>query len=181
MMRTKLLTLVAFVTVLLCGCATSFGPRSLDISLAQLQQALERQLPIDRRVLELFDVRLDHPQLRLEGGRLGMTLDAAVKPMLASRSWDGRFSLSGVPRLDLAQRAVVLSEVRVDDLTVNGLPSIYGKQIGRLGSVLIEQLMPELPLYRFGPADFQYLGTRFQPTNINTGPNGLVITFEPVR
>lgn len=172
--------LVALVTILLSACAT-FGPRDVNISLAQLQEALGRQLPINQRVLEFFDVRLAHPRLRLEGGRLGMTLDAAIKPVMSARSWDGNFSLSGVPRIDPVRRAVVLSEVRIEELTVNGLPPAYSRQIGRLGSVLVEQFIPDLPLYRFGPSDFQHLGTQFQATNINTGPNGLVITFEPVR
>ncbi|WP_304791525.1 DUF1439 domain-containing protein [Lacisediminimonas sp.] len=142
---------------------------------------MAQRLPINQRYLELFDVLLDHPRLSVQGERLAMTLDAAIKPLKSQNAWDGSFSLSGVPRLDQARQSLVLSQVRVDKLTINGLPSVLTNQIGRLGGALAEQFIADLPLYIFGPAEYLVLGTRMQATNINTAPNGLVITFEPVR
>jgi hypothetical protein len=179
MTKLKLLSLVA--VILLCGCSTLIGPRSVELPLAQLQERLAQRLPINKRYLDLFDVRLDHPRLNVQGGRLAVTLDAAIQPLKSQNGWAGSFALSGLPRLDQTRQSLVLSQVRVDNLTINGLPSVLTNQLGRLGGALAEQFIADMPLYTFGPAEYSVLGTRMQATNINTAPNGLVITFEPVR
>ncbi|WP_151448464.1 DUF1439 domain-containing protein [Lacisediminimonas profundi] len=175
----KYLTLAAMLV--LAGCSTLLGPRTVELSLAQLQEALGRRLPLDSRYLELFDVRLDNPRLTLQEGRLGIALDAAVKPRMMQTGWSGRLALSGVPRIDLGKRAVMLGQVKVDNLTINGLSPAYSQQLVGLGNALAARLVTDLPLYTFGASDFQYAATSFQPTNINTAAKGLVITFEPVR
>ena len=56
---------VAMLTVamLTAGCAALFGPRDVQVSQAQLQQAVERRFPLERRYLELLDVTVAaHPR-----------------------------------------------------------------------------------------------------------------------
>jgi hypothetical protein len=181
MLKRLMLLPLLLALALLAACSTMPGLPLLELSLAQLQDALSRRLPLNSRYLEFFDVRLANPRLGLRDGRLAITLDAAIKPAMMPSGWNGSFGVSGVPRIDLAKRAVLLSQVKVDSLNVNGLPPAYSQQLGKLGSSLAERFVTDLPIYTFGANDFQFAGLRFQPANINTTANGLVITFEPAR
>lgn len=178
--RRRLLLAGLSLPALLAGCSTLLGPRTLELSLAQLQQGLRGRLPLTGRYLDFFDVKLDNPRLSLAGGRLGIGLDAAVRPTMMQYALAGNFAVSGVPRIDLDQRAILLGQVKVDNLAVNGLNTVFNQQLGRLGNLLAERFVTDVPLYRFQTTDFQLGGARFQPTNINTVANGLVITFQPM-
>lgn len=169
--------------LMLAGCATLFGPRSIDLPLSRLQASLERRFPWNQRYLELFDIQLRTPRLALQPGtgRIVMTFDAAIAPAWLKRSWQGNFALSGVLALDSAQHAVVLADPRVESLNINGVEPAHARQINKIAGLLAEQVFNNIPLYTFDPADLRYGGRSFLPTKINTYSNGLVVTFEPVR
>ena len=175
------LALALCMALLLGACSTLLGPRTLHLSVADLQTALANRLPLDNRYLGLFDVRLTNPQLSLQDGRLRIALDAGVRPLLAQNSWNGSFAVSGVPRIDAGKRSLMLGQIRVDNLNVNGLAPAYSSQLGRLGSALAELFITDLPIYTFKATDFSYAGMQFMPSALNTASNGLVITFEPTR
>ncbi|WP_229425383.1 hypothetical protein [Massilia sp. Se16.2.3] len=70
---------VAAGATLLASCASILGPRDVDIPLSSLQAGLERRFPLDHRLLQLFDLRLARPQLRLlPGDRVSLTVEATV-------------------------------------------------------------------------------------------------------
>lgn len=137
-------------------------------------------MPLENRYLGLFDVRLENPRLSLAGGRLGLNLDAGVKPIFGN-TFRGGLALSGVPRLDLDKNAVLLGQVQLDRLAVDGMPANMGDQLTRLGNALAQRFASDVPIYSFNPSQFELAGMRFQPTNINTSAQGLVISFAPVR
>lgn len=169
--------------LMLTSCANLLGPRTVELSLAQLQEGLSRKFPFNNRFLELFDVRVTNPRLSLDPytNRLITTLDASLAPPFMQRSWNGSFTLSGVPQIDPVRQAVVLTDPRVENFTPDFAGGSYGRQISRIGTLLAEQLMPDIPLYTFDAQKFSYGGMRFLPTKINTSANGLVVTFEPAR
>lgn len=164
----------------LAACA-SMLPNAWEIPLSQLQSTLARRLPLENRYLGLFDVRLENPRLTIAGSRLGLALDTSIKPAMLPNAWRGNFALSGVPRLDMDKRAVLLSQVQVDRLAVDGLPTAYAGQLTSLGNALAQRFASAVPIYTFSTPEFQVAGTRLLPTNIKTGNNGLVVSFEPVR
>ncbi|MGE5622710.1 MAG: DUF1439 domain-containing protein, partial [Bacillota bacterium] len=88
---------------------------------------------------------------------------------------------SGQLRVDPARNALVLADPRVENFAVNGLDSPFASKIMRVGALVAEQLLKDMPLYTFQPNDFRYGGTSFLPTKITTRANGLVVTFEPAR
>jgi hypothetical protein len=183
-MRSKLAALLMVLsTVFLSSCAGWFGPRNVDISVAQLQDALSRKFPFNSRILELFNINLTNPRLSLQPdtNRIVTTMDASVAPPFTNKSWNGSFTLSGRLALDPARRAVVLADPRMENFALNGIDSPYATQISRVGAILAEQLLKDLPLYTFGPEDFRYAGTNFIPSQIATKPGGLVVTFVPAR
>lgn len=183
-MKSKLAALlIVLSTVLLSSCAGWLGPRDVDISIAQLQDALNRKFPFNSRILELFNIQLTNPKLTLqpETNRIVTMMDASVAPPFTGKSWNGSFTLSGRLALDPARRAVVLAEPRMENFALSGIDGKYATQINRIGAVLAEQLLKDVPLYTFGPEDFRYSGTNFVPSQITTKSTGLVVTFVPAR
>lgn len=167
----------------LTACAGLLGPREMTVPLSTLQASLEKRFPFNNRYLDLFDIQLSSPRLRLQpdGNRVLTSFDAAIAPAWLKRSWQGSFALSGVLAIDPAKNAVVLTEPRVETLNIQGLEARYASQLTKIGGLLVEQVFYDMPLYTFQPEDFRYGGTVFLPTKINTQGNGLVVTFEPVK
>jgi hypothetical protein len=168
---------------LLSSCAGWLGPRSVELSLPQLQEAMSRKFPFNNRFLELFDIKVANPHLALQPGtnRLVTTMDASISPPFMQTSWKGTFTLSSLLKVDPARRAILLDDPKMENMTIDGLTGPYARQIARAGSLLAEQLLKDMPLYTFGPQDFSYGGMQFLPTKINTTSSGLVVTFEPAR
>jgi len=179
-MRKKLMILLS-AALTLASCASLIGKREVELPLAQLQQAMARKFPFNNRYLELFDVSLTNPRLSLQPGsnRVVTTLDASVAPPFMKTPWQGSFTLSGMLRLDPARRAVLLAEPRMEKMAIDGMSSAYNNQIGKIGTLIVEQLMQDMPIYTFDENDFRYAGMRFLPSKINTKANALVVTFEP--
>ena len=93
----------------------------------------------------------------------------------------GNLAISGQLRFDPSRSALVLAEPRVETFDVQGLDPLYANQIRRVGSLLAEQMLKDVPLYTFRPDQLRYAGTAFTPARITTRPGGLVVTFEPAR
>ncbi|MBI1891693.1 MAG: DUF1439 domain-containing protein [Burkholderiales bacterium] len=168
---------------LLSACAGLLGPREVEIPLSALQASLERRFPLNNRFLEIFDIRVTSPRLALQPdtGRVTTTLDAAIAPPFLRNAWRGKLVFSGVLSIDPARRAVVLFDPRVENVDFDGVDPAYSRQVTRIGSLLAEQIIRDIPLYTFQPENFRYAGVNFLPTKINTKPNALVVTFEPAK
>lgn len=174
-------TLVA--AVVLSSCIGLFGPRTVEIPLQRLQASLDKKFPLMQRPLALIEIRLSNPTLTLQPdiNRMSVTMDASVAPVFTNRVWRGTFTLSGLLQLDSARRAVMLAQPRIDQIALDGIDPVVSSQVARGAGILAEQLLRDTPLYTFGPEDFRYGGTNFQPTKITTTSSGLVVTFDPTK
>jgi predicted small secreted protein len=167
----------------LASCATMLGPRDVEIPLAKLQESIAGRFPFNNRFLELLDIRVTNPRVALQpdSNRILTSMDASIAPPFMNRSWSGNLAVSGQLRFDPARNALVLGEPRVETFNVNGLDPLYANQITRVGSLLAEELLKDIPLYTFRPDELRYGGTTYNPTRITTRSNSLVVTFEPAR
>lgn len=174
---------VILAALFLASCATLLGPREVEIPLARLQESIAGRFPFNNRFLELLDIRVTNPRVTLQpdSNRILTSMDAAVAPPFMKKSWNGNLAVSGQLRFDPARNALVLAEPRVETFNVSGLDPLYANQITRVGSLLAEQILKDVPLYTFRPDQLRYSGTAFLPTRITTRSNGLVVTFEPAR
>lgn len=172
-----------FAAVLLSACAGLAGPRQVEVPLYKLQQSLAGRFPFNNRYLDLLDISVSNPRIALQPNtnRILTSLDALVAPPFLQKSWKGNFTLSGALRYEPSRNAIMLADPRVEGFAIDGLDPLYARQIGKIGSLLAEQVLREVPLYTFRPDELRYAGTSFIPTRINTALNGLVVTFEPVR
>ncbi|HVK93683.1 MAG TPA: DUF1439 domain-containing protein [Noviherbaspirillum sp.] len=176
-------SLLIIMVVFLSACATLLGPREMEIPLARLQESISNRFPFNNRFLELLDIRVTNPRVALqpETNRILTSMDTSIAPPFMNRTWAGNLAISGQLRVDMARNALVLAEPRVESFNVSGLDPLYANQLTRVGALLAEQLLTNVPLYTFRPEDLRYAGTTFNPAKITTRSNGLVVTFEPAR
>ena len=89
--------------------------------------------------------------------------------------------ISGVLKIDPARSAIVLTEPRVDNLTIDAATGTYTGKLNQLGMLLAEDLLDNTVIYTFKPEEIKVAGVRFRPAKITTRANGLVVSFEPAK
>lgn len=183
-MRSKLhALLLAGAVFLLASCATLMGPREVEIPLATLQQAVAGKFPFNNRYLELLDIYITNPKVSLQPdtNRIVTSMDTSIAPPFMNRAWKGNVAVSGNLKFDPSRNALVLADARVEQFALDGVDSAYSNQVRKIGSLLAEQLLNDMPLYTFKPEDLRYGGTAFTLSKITTKPSSLVVTFEPAK
>ncbi len=171
----------------LSGCALQPpGPRTLEISEARLVERIARQFPMQRRVMEVFELTLDAPRVRLipEENRIGTELDyvlgTAGRP--SSRAARGRLSLSYGLRIDTRDQTIRLHEVRVGHFDAPGVPEPLGQHASRMGGMLAEALLKDFVVYRIRPEDLQASSRRgYRPAQLTMVPGALQLRLDPVE
>jgi hypothetical protein len=175
--------LLLFLACLLAACSSLIGPREVDVPLSRLQEGVARRFPLDQRYLGLLDVHAAHSALALrpESGRIALSFDVDITPVLGGGAWRGGVTLSGMPKIDTGARALMLSEPRVEDIRGDGMGEGLGPQVARVASFLAANFIGDVPAYRFRDSDFRYAGIAFSPVRIDTRADKLVVTFDPVK
>lgn len=106
----------------LAGCAGLVGPQTLTLSEAELNALIGRAFPLQRRVLELLDVQMSAPQLRLlpDVNRLAVALVVSTQDRVFGRSARGSLRFDAALRWDAAEATIRLAQVRVQQLRLDG-------------------------------------------------------------
>ncbi len=182
-MKTLARLVLPALLLMLAGCSVLFGAREVNLPLPRLQQELERHFPYDDRYLALFDVTLSQPRVTLQpaANRIELQLATRIVPVLGGAPSNGSLMVSGALRVDAASRALLLAQPRVERFTLEGVDPVAAERIGRIGGLLLQQVLTELPLYRFEPSDFRRFGVEFTPVAISVKSDALAVTFEPVK
>ena len=189
MRRAVVRMLVVLASCLLAACASLIGPRQIEIPLTRLQAGVERHFPVDKRVLDLFDIRLSRPRLTLQAGtdRVALDIDADVAPPFTQQSWRASLGLSGRLSVDLARAALLMSEPRVERFAITGadgashVDNARQRQFGKVANILMEKVIKDVPVYSFRMEELRYAGVQFVPTRITVTADALVVTIEPLR
>ncbi|RZT41369.1 DUF1439 domain-containing protein [Cupriavidus agavae] len=158
----------------LAGCSALRS--EYTFSQDQLQSALERKFPFNKRYMELFDIQLANPRLALDStrNRVTVTFDATVDNRLFFRQpLTGRFALDSALRYDPPSHSLVLQDPEVRQFDVQGLPGQFARQLNALGGILSEQLLQDYPLYTFKPEQLRLAGSSVEPGTITVLPDGI--------
>ncbi|MBE0587610.1 MAG: hypothetical protein IH617_06145 [Hydrogenophaga sp.] len=183
--RSGLLVAGALSIGALTGCAAlQPGPRTVKISEKRLMEVIARQFPRSNRYLELFDVTLDTPRLRLMPveNRIGTQLDFTVgMPLVETRTQRGTLSLSYGLRLEPSDNTVRLTDVRLENMLLPDVAPVHAARFKRLGGALVEGLLPDLVVHRIKPEDLEAVGRRgYQPGALRVVPGGLELQLDPL-
>lgn len=184
--RPCLLAAVLASVLALSGCAAMRpGPRTVGISQEKLLQLIAGQFPFNSRYMELFDVSLASPRLRMipAENRIGTELGYSIgASLLGSRTFQGTLNLSYGLRFDPVDNTVRLSQVKVENFEVPGVPPAYASRANRLGSLLAQNLLQDFVVHRLKPEDLQAAkGWGYQPGALQVVPGGLQLQLTPVQ
>lgn len=137
----------------LAGCAGLSGPRNVTLTQTDLQTLLERQFPHQRRVLEVIDISVARPTVRLlpERNRIGTDLDLAASERLSGRTVRGSLALDYALRYEPSDASVRLTQVRVQEARLDLGAGPLSPSGARVGALLAERLLDDFVLYRADP------------------------------
>lgn len=183
--RVGLSTVGLLVAGWLVGCAAlGSGPRTVEISEARLVELMSRPFPRSQRYLDLFDVTLSAPRVRLIpaqnriGTELAYSLGASV---LSERQMTGTLGLSYGLRFEPSDATVRLANVKVEAFDLRGLPKAYAGRTRQLGALLAENLFQDLVVHRLDAADLRRLeGRGLKPGALSVVPGGLRLQLDPM-
>lgn len=172
----------ALTAALVAGCASFAGPRDYEVPLARLQRNIDQRFPLEHRALAVFDLRLQQPRLTmLPNDRIALSATLSVSSPLMRQQYGGSLALSGRLAIDQGRNAVMLTEARLDDFTLDGLDERTQRQVGSAVRLLADGLVQDTPIYTWRPDELRYAGVQFVPTAIRTSAAGLSIHLEPLR
>lgn len=164
----------------LTACA-GLGQRSVTITQSELQNKIAEQLELPISVLQIFDIRLSNPVLRLDAGsdRLYADMDTGMVNPLNGQALLGKLSISGKLRFDESDNAIKLSESRVENLSIPGLDGRYDKLIAAMTSRIGAEILNNTPLYTLTPETLYLGGTHYVPKEFKVMGNSLRVTLVP--
>jgi len=117
---------------------------------ADLQRRIDHMFPITREA-ELLTVHLHHPQviLREHSDRIGLRvrLDASVAEQF---SVHGSARIDGVLRFASDSGKFYLDHASVEELQIDGVPSLYLAQIKQLADGVVRDLLQDQAIYTLG-------------------------------
>ena len=75
-----------------------------------------------------------------------------------------------------------MTQVRVNKLQIDSLPSPEKTGLNRLGSLIAEQLLNDAVLYRFKPNDLKNAeGRGYKPSAVAVTSRGVEVTLAPIN
>jgi Protein of unknown function (DUF1439) len=166
------------------GCAVLSLPQRITLTTDDIERQIEREFPLDRRLLEVFDVTLPPPTITLlpDRDRVAAVVDVRVHERLLASEWQGRLAFDAALRWDAGDRTLRMDQVRVRDLALRNPDAASRTAAERVAAVVAERMLDGTPLYRM-PAD---VAARLQrqgmmPGSIGVTAAGIEITLVPFK
>ncbi|HEX6705754.1 MAG TPA: hypothetical protein VF169_13405 [Albitalea sp.] len=170
------------VAVALGACST-LSPRTMTFSEADIARMLEQHSPFQRRLMEVLDVRVLHPTVRLLAGsnRLASTFDVSATERVSRTTLGGRIAIEYGLRYDDAEKAIRITQVRVNSLELDNVSPEKRAGIRNLGSLIGENMLDDAVLYRFKPSDLKNAeGRGYKPGSVTVTSRGVEVTLAPL-
>lgn len=167
------------------GCALWEPPSRLVLSAADLEAAVARRFPVDRRLLDVLDVTVASPRLQLlpDRNRVATRWQVSTRDRVYRSQWRGSLALDSALRYDAGDHSIRLHEVRVSEFRMEddqGAAAL-GSRGERVAALLAEHLLEGLSVYQV-PAErlarLQRAGV--QPAGVTITAHGVEVAFEPI-
>lgn len=176
----KKLINVLFV-LLLAGCASMMGDRTVNVSEAQIQEKLNEKLAIPISLLKVFDVNLSNSLVTFDQatGRMYTTMDTNLSSALFNESVSGKLGISGKLRFDAPTSSIVLGEPKIEQFNLDGANGKYNDLLNALAKTVGDQMLNGLVLYKVKPEDLKVGKTQYRPKEMLVTNKGLQLTLTP--
>jgi len=169
--------------LLLNGCATLGGDRTVNVTGDQIAQKLNEKLALPISLLKVFDVNLSNSVVTFDKttGRMMTTMDTKLSSDLFDKSLAGKLGISGKLRFDAATSTVVLDEPKVENFNVAGAGGKYNDLLNAMAKTVGGEMLTGLTLYTVKPEDLKFGGTSYSPKDMVVTDNGLQLTLSPAK
>jgi len=177
----RALFLLAVVAAL--GACSTVSQRTMTFSEADLARMLEQHGPFQRRLLEVLDVRVQRPTVRLltSSNRLASTFEVAATERVSRTTLGGRIAIEYGLRYDDSEQAIRITQVRVNSLELDNVSPEKRAGVRNLGSLIAENMLDDAVLYRFKPSDLKNAeGRGYKPGAVTVTSRGVEVTLAPV-
>ena len=174
---------IAGAALTIPGCG-GFGPRTVELPQARLQELVARHFPVDKRLLDVIDLTLDSPRVGLQPEANRISVEVALRangggPIQTRLS--GSLLVSEGLRFEPSDNTVRLVDVQVERFVIDGLAASWQRQIDRLGKPLARGLLEDQVLYTLRPKDLAALeGRGLRPGDLRVTASGVEITLVAV-
>jgi Protein of unknown function (DUF1439) len=172
------------VAGLVAACASLLGPRTVEISRDELQAKLGKQFPTTKRVMKLLDVSTGLPRLDLQGdkNRVAMGFDLTAKELIMGGEHKGEVTLSFGLRFEPKDLTIRLTQPKIEQVMVEGLPPVYQRALSTMGAQLVEDSLNDYPVHQFKPEDLRTADRMgYEVKNIQITATGLAVHLVPRR
>jgi hypothetical protein len=169
--------------LLLAGCATVLGPRTIVISEGELQGLIAKRFPFSNRLLDVLDVDVSLPRvsLRRDTERIAVQLQVRTNDRLLRQPYAGTLALTCGVRFEPKDNTVRLTDVRVERFDIDGAPPNVQRVLSPIGQIVTEQLLEGRVIYTLRPKDLDAVeGRGYRPGGIRVTSRGVEITLEPI-
>lgn len=180
MMRAYAVSLL--VACLLLACA-SLPERSYYISERQVQQKIHERFVAPIPLLKTFQVNLIHPLVKFDvkSGRMQTSFDVKLNHLPSGKLFTGKVMVSGELQFDATANAIVLNEVEVDQLSLDGEKTSYMEFANVVAQSLAAEKLNGVSLYAFKPQDLKFSGDFYQVKAMQMTDRGLQIIFSRIN
>lgn len=162
LLRSLAASAIATGPALLPGCAALVRPSVITLGEDELAILVTRAFPLNRRVLEVLDLQLSAPRLRLqpERNRVALALTLQAQERWRGGSGRGELAFDSALRYEPRDASLRLTEVRVQqiDFVTGDRGSSAGAALDgvttgpgtaqRIGRALAERVLEDLAVYR---------------------------------
>ena len=164
------------------GCSSLVGTRTVSLSESELTLLLARQFPMERKVLEVLDLQVTNPQLRLlpDTNRIGTELDVSALDRLFGSQAQGHVKLDYGLRFEPSDHTIRMTQVHVRDLSLqSGSNALHGAA-QRIGTLVAENVLENLTLYKMKPAQADEMNRlNLEASPITVTAQGISMTVSP--
>jgi Protein of unknown function (DUF1439) len=173
--------LFILLTLVLNGCATLGGDRTVNVTGDQIAQKLNEKLALPISLLKVFEVSLSNSVVTFDKttGRMITTMDSQLSSELVNESIAGKLGISGKLRFDAATSSVVLDEPKVENININGAGGKYNDLLNAMAKTVGSKMLNGLTLYKVTPEDLTFGGTSYSPKDMVVTDKGLQLTLTP--
>jgi len=151
--------------VLAAGCAQlPLQQREIVVPADKLNEALAKRLVIDKKLLDIFSVKIERPKLAMDAPaqRLRAEFELALAHPFSSRPLRGRAGISGALGYDAASYSVMLLDPKIETLQIDAVPPALKEAVSRLGSALGAELLAKYPLVSLREKDLAVYGQDYR-------------------
>jgi hypothetical protein len=147
----------------------------------EIQNTLQKGLPLTKTYLLIIQVTLKHPRVELENGsdRVNAGLDVELNLTIGETSepLGGSIDVSGGVRYDPEAGQFFLTDPNIEQLQVQGIPAPYIEKANSALTKALAQFYAERPIYTLKRSDAKQLAAKMVLKSVVVENQELVITL----